>query len=740
MSEPVFIDIPQFFVWLSRLSASSRVRRKLLADPMAFSSWYAVGHDLVSWPDAVEDIQRHERSRKLSFDRTVSLLNKVNYTFAGNTDLKYARAVLEGYAVHEWALAHAAQFDEIMKAAADRLDAAHTVSSRLSSHSPESSFTHKVRELTNALSLSALETEVLLFAIASSVLADFRQLFSQLLKGSKAEVSAFWSDIFGCTEDELFLALRREAPLQMSNLLRSRTHQGLLPEISEFWAQALVNGSESLSSNLVEPLCVRRSAGIPAKMQEEDIALAVQMLSVPEKPGINLLLYGAEGLDKQEMLRKLVGESGLNPWRIRAEGSGSGNLSSAVYVAQRLLATGTKDTARAVLVINKPSSVLESVPSEIFRIFFGAANPEEDGADPFDALILTTNPTPTIWLAGSTALLPSETVSRFVFHAPLQRATREERRSQLADFIAALKLTKKTQNALLALEDVSALQVETALRAVSLSGKASRKEREAALLQTVLRSLKALRRETAPREKECVTRYSLKYLNCSGRFGPEQILKALTIRPRGSICLYGPPGTGKTQFVEHLAASLGKRLIAKRASDLLSKYVGENEQNIARMFEEARDSEAVLFLDEGDSFLRDRSRAHQEWEVTKVNELLQHMERFEGIFIVATNLFTGLDSAALRRFTFKLEFLSLTAEQRWEMFLNETGLRSDTGSYSSDELEAFQEALVFLHQLTPGDFATVKRQCVLLDEKLSPVEWLEQLRIECAVKTRAGTH
>jgi SpoVK/Ycf46/Vps4 family AAA+-type ATPase len=94
----------------------------------------------------------------------------------------------------------------------------------------------------------------------------------------------------------------------------------------------------------------------------------------------------------------------------------------------------------------------------------------------------------------------------------------------------------------------------------------------------------------------------------------------------------------------------------RQASDLASKFVGETEQNMARMFEEATTEQAVLLLDEADSFLRSRRRAERNYEVTEVNEMLQGMERFAGIFICTTNLFDDLDEAALRRFTFKIRF------------------------------------------------------------------------------------
>jgi SpoVK/Ycf46/Vps4 family AAA+-type ATPase len=94
----------------------------------------------------------------------------------------------------------------------------------------------------------------------------------------------------------------------------------------------------------------------------------------------------------------------------------------------------------------------------------------------------------------------------------------------------------------------------------------------------------------------------------------------------------------------------------RRASDLVSKFVGETEQQMAAMFREAEAEKAVLLLDEADSFLQDRRHAQRTYEVTEVNEMLQGMERFAGIFICTTNLMDSIDQAALRRFTFKIQF------------------------------------------------------------------------------------
>ena len=208
-----------------------------------------------------------------------------------------------------------------------------------------------------------------------------------------------------------------------------------------------------------------------------------------------------------------------------------------------------------------------------------------------------------------------------------------------------------------------------------------------------------------------------------------RIVDALRVRPRATMCFYGMPGSGKTALGEHIARSIDKPLMIRRASDLMSKYVGETEQQMAKMFAQAQRESAVLLLDEADSFLQNRQMAVRSYEVTEVNEMLQGMERFDGIFICTTNLFDRLDEAALRRFSFKIRFLPLLPEQRLRMFVSEV-LEGDDSRLTGEH----RSALARLELLAPGDFAAVKRQYQLLGDVPAPEEFIEQLAREHAVK------
>jgi hypothetical protein len=167
-----------------------------------------------------------------------------------------------------------------------------------------------------------------------------------------------------------------------------------------------------------------------------------------------------------------------------------------------------------------------------------------------------------------------------------------------------------------------------------------------------------------------------------------------------SLCLYGASGTGKTAFAQYLGEKLQLPIIKKRCSDLIDKYVGETEKNIASAFEEAKLKQALLVFDEADSFLQERSFASHSWEVTQVNEMLTQMEKYSYPFICTTNLMESLDKASLRRFTFKVRYDYMTDAQRtscFEYFFNIKN--ADLSAYPS---------------LTPGDFVVVKQKAEIL--------------------------
>jgi hypothetical protein len=570
------------------------------------------------------------------------------------------------------------------------------------------------------------------FAFLTTVSDELSGIFEQLAS-DRWIARVLWTVLFDTSVEALANAMRPRSPLRLSGLLKTAGRRAELARVPAFWVEALA-GSDSLTDALLEPLDDKIGSGRPARLLEEDLVLAIRLLRHAAEPGVNLLLYGDASLEKRQLLRDIVAGSGRTPWRMRRfDDAPREVLPSLTFVAFQLLAA--KDPA-AVLVIERPSEVLHTAPSQFLRAIFGIELPEDDSL-PFDDNLLSTNPVPAIWLTSDIASLPDDTIARFVFHAPLKKAAREAQELAIRERLKKLRLSKAVTAQIMKLDGISGAQLESAVKASRLINAADRTERDQVIVQAIRRSQRALSRELTEAFKPSVTRYSLEYLNTSGRFTPQQILYSFRRRPKGSMLLYGPPGTGKTQFTEHLASELNLQLVNKSASALLSKWLGDSEKNIAAAFEEAAAEDAILFFDEGDSFLRSRERAQHSWEVTQTNELLQRMERFDGIVVVATNLFRDLDAAALRRFTFKIEFRELDMSQRWMMFVAEAGLADTAASLDAETRESWEKRLLFMKYLTPGDFATVKRQCLVLDTSLTPEEWLEQLEIECNIKSGA---
>jgi SpoVK/Ycf46/Vps4 family AAA+-type ATPase len=251
-----------------------------------------------------------------------------------------------------------------------------------------------------------------------------------------------------------------------------------------------------------------------------------------------------------------------------------------------------------------------------------------------------------------------------------------------------------------------------------------------ALIERQLRNAdRALGGRESDTARPTVTTWDLAMLNVETRFEVPRIVEALKARGHGTLCFYGAPGTGKTALAEHIARELERPLMVRQASDLMSKFVGETEQNMAAMFREAQSERAVLLLDEADSFLQDRRGAQRTYEVTEVNEMLQGMERYRGIFVCTTNLLDRIDQAALRRFTFKIRFKPLTAQQREQMFVTEA-LAGDAQALDA----VMRRRLAALEHLCPGDFAAVKRQVDILAASFSADEFLEQLEVEHRLK------
>ena len=151
-----------------------------------------------------------------------------------------------------------------------------------------------------------------------------------------------------------------------------------------------------------------------------------------------------------------------------------------------------------------------------------------------------------------------------------------------------------------------------------------------------------------------------------------------------NVLFAGPSGTGKTMAAEILAGELGLDLYKIDLSTVVSKYIGETEKNLARIFAEAETSNAILFFDEADALFGKRSEvrdSHDRYANIEISYLLQKMEEYEGVVILATNLRKNMDDAFVRRMHFTVEFPFPSEKDRrriWEkIWPEDTPLATD---------------------------------------------------------------
>ena len=152
----------------------------------------------------------------------------------------------------------------------------------------------------------------------------------------------------------------------------------------------------------------------------------------------------------------------------------------------------------------------------------------------------------------------------------------------------------------------------------------------------------------------------LNWYRASARVYSEMKMAETSRLGRGLVCLLsGPPGTGKTFAAQCLANELDLNLYRIDLSQVVSKYIGETEKALAKVFDEAEAGHGILFFDEADSLFGRRSAvkdAHDRYANIEVGFLLQRLEAFEGVAFLATNLRSNLDPAFVRRIRFLLEF------------------------------------------------------------------------------------
>ncbi|MGV3479397.1 MAG: AAA family ATPase [Sphingobium sp.] len=425
-----------------------------------------------------------------------------------------------------------------------------------------------------------------------------------------------------------------------------------------------------------------------------EAGLLVRLLKgavIGRESGVNILIHGPPGTGKTELARTLAAAAGAAlhaVGEVDEDGDEPSRFDriSALRRAQRAM----ERRGGTLLLFDEMEDLIGST-----RQGGNGYSDARMGSKIFVNRMLETNAVPVIWTSNAISMIDAAHLRRMSFVLKLDHP-RGRDRARILSRIAALEEMPGAAEPLsvLARDAVELPSIaRVALRSARIAGGDAG---EAAMVAGAL--VRGLRDEDGcPRE----TAKPLLDLDLFESDPPvAELVERLTMPGAPvdfSMLLTGPPGTGKTALVGHVARGLDRPLHVKRTSDVLSKWVGETERNIADAFEDARRDGAVLLFDEVDSLLFDRADATRSWEVAQVNELLTWLDGHGLPVFAATNHPGRLDPAALRRFVFKLSLRPLSRIRATRAFERFFGMAAPAGVPMPDNL-------------TPGDFAVVKRQ------------------------------
>ena len=610
-----------------------------------------------------------------------------------------------------------------------------------------------INALAGLLQLNKAERALLLYGTLARYQRDMRSILVEFKVNNAPEAYAAIAEVARVNPEQVAEALRAGSRLERIGLVENLISEHNITDLAD-----LMKVSEKLPPVLMrqyrdqaELMAVFTRLSAKSELALRDFAFVADDAQVlcallsnavnRKEVGINVLLYGPPGTGKTELAKVVAQSVGLELFEVEyADRDGNSLSGRDRYRSLQIAQVFLKGSDKAALLFDEVEDVFPPLSHEAAHWM---ARAESTGAQTSSSSVsgkawvnqvLESNAVPTIWVTNRIEQIDPAFRRRFAYHLELKSPPPGAREELVRKTLAGVDVSDAFVARLIRRKGLTPAQIRTAVRFAGLASTHANPDGASGLEALIERQLHNADQALGNRVSDSArtmasSTYDLALLNVQSRFDIPRVVQALQSRGHGTLCFYGPPGTGKTALAEHIASTLGQPLHIRQASDLMGKYVGETEQNMAAMFREAETENAILLLDEADSFLQDRRSAQRTYEVTEVNEMLQGMERFRGIFICTTNLMDRIDQAALRRFTFKIQFNPLTRAQRVALFVAQACAGDPV------RLEPAQERrLAALDQLCIGDFAAVRRQASILDIRMDPDELLEQLEAEHRIK------
>lgn len=593
--------------------------------------------------------------------------------------------------------------------------------------------------LANMIGLNKFEKEVILFASIMQLYPGLKESVEYLGGHNIPELINHLSVILRIQEINIYESLKINAPLCSSGLIDLNRRRYFIDmadrlEVLDGLVHVLQDPHADIESALSTFFYKAPASGLYLKdfcHLGEDLSIFQTFMEASLKEsvtGVNVLIYGPPGTGKTELVRAFARDLGVSLYEVSCQFNDGEPASKDQRFRSYLLCQTLFARRQDCLILF--DEIEDVFPSELSRLFgSGSRSGRYKG---WTNRLMERNQVPAIWISNCITQIDPAFLRRFDFILEVPVPPDTVRRQMLQKMLGGLAVRDEWLEAMGKNPHLAPGHMEKAIKVAGLVSANDHAPTEKVLTRVVRNLQKAMGihpHETTPRHTNAS--YELTLLNTDLRI--DRLIEVCRQEPILSVCLHGPSGTGKTAFVHYLGAQLQKKIIARKASEILDPYVGQTEQHLADMFTQAAEpDEAILFLDEADSFLQDRSRSRHSWEITKVNELLVQMENFEGLFICATNLMETLDNAVFRRFDLKVKFDFLKPEQAWGFFVKILG--NHALDITPDQEFPLKSKLMKISRLTPADFLLADRQLRLTGEEISPNRFIALLERESIYK------
>ena len=555
------------------------------------------------------------------------------------------------------------------------------------------------------LNLNEIELAIIRFVVITENFATLFNFMQSLRTDIKRHLAIVLSQMLDCPFNGVAIALQKKSTLSQAGIIEDNGNVSVFRDwninfANTRFADMLISeydDNNDLISSFVE-LCPKSNLTKDNYPYIKDFDLMVQYLSKAienHKIGANILLYGDAGMGKTELAKLLAKSIGVQLYKIKSDYNDA-VLDSKDRLNLYLLAQKFINPTQNILLYDEVEDILNS-----------SVQDKRLQNKAFLNEILETNTVPTIWIINNISLLDNASIRRF--DCVMEIVVKDkEHKEQILRHICGKNLDAKTIDFALNIKRFAPAIFHKANEVSMMMGGdfaynfTTLIKNTIKAQKTTLHLLPKRKKSKKPHKSDLPKSYSLEFINVDCDLNA--IIKALKNDSNIKICIYGISGTGKSAFAQYLAKELQKDCIIQNASDLLNMFVGGTEQNIAKAFKNAKKRENVLVFDEVDSFLRDRSAAMRNFEISQTNEMLTQMEKFNGVFVATTNLMSDIDKAALRRFDLKLEFKALNDEQKAKLLERECALLGLKCNAS------VKKHIKHVENLTLGDFAVVVKQ------------------------------